>query len=213
MMIAVTAPDGQTGSLDLLRAVPSFRGLSDGDLGRIDALLGERSVATGEVVIEEGASGQQSFLVLEGVASVITGGVTVAKVGPGEFVGELALLNDAPRCATVRADTGMRLLVLDKATLTSLLDPITEALLGTLARRLFRDTDAAKRASANDAGPSPWTVGAAVAVRSRYAGSWVEGFEIAEVDLTTTPPRFQLRRRFDGAVLPVFFDTGELRLV
>jgi CRP-like cAMP-binding protein len=192
--------------LDLLRAVPNLRGLSDHDLGRIAALLGERTVAPGETLIEEGTEGSQSFLVAEGEASVLIGGVLIARVGPGEFVGELALLTDEPRGATVRAETSMKVLVLDKATLIALLDPITEALLGTLVRRLRREP--ARAGGSTD----PWTVGTAVAVRSRYASTWVEGFEIAEVDLAGDAPQIQLRRRSDGAVLPVFFGVEELRL-
>src|SRR5688572_23926189 len=116
--------------IDLVRGIPSLRGLSDHDLGRIAALLRERAVAAGEVVVEEGTVGDQSFLVVEGDASVSASGVPIARIGSGEFIGELGLLTDEPRCATVRAETPMRLLVLDKATLTSLIDPITEALLG-----------------------------------------------------------------------------------
>lgn len=204
--VSTTPADPQLTHLDLLRAVPSLRHLGDHDLGRIAALLGERSVGPGETLIEEGTQGSESFLVAEGEASVLIGGVLIARVGPGEFVGELALLNDEPRGATVRAETPMTLLVLDKATLTSLLDPITEALLGTLARRLRRESGRAGRSG------DPWVVGTAVAVRSRYASSWVEGFEIAEVDLAGDAPQVQLRRRSDGAVLPVSFGLDEIRL-
>jgi hypothetical protein len=203
----MTAIDGRADSRDLLRAVPSLERLSEADLGRIAAVLAERTVAADSILVEEGATGQHSFLIVEGEACVITGGVTVARVGPGEFVGELALLTDRPRCATVRAETAMRLLVLDRATLASLIDPVTEALLGTMARRLRMEADR----DDSDA-PGPWAVGAAVAVRSRYADTWVEGFEIAEVDLTGDAPRLQLRRRSDEAVLPLFFTADQVRL-
>ena len=203
----MTAVDGRANSRDLLRAVPSLERLSERDLERIAAVLAERTVAAGSILVEEGAAGQDSFLIVEGDACVTTGGVTVARVGPGEFVGELALLTDRPRCATVRAETPMRLLVLDRATLASLIDPVTEALLGTLARRLRRDADR------NDSdAPGRWVIGAAVAVRSRYDHTWVEGFEIAEVDITGDVPRLQLRRRSDEAVLPLFFTADQVRL-
>jgi CRP-like cAMP-binding protein len=180
--------------------------LSERDLERIAAVLAEHTVAAGSILVEEGATGQHSFLIVEGEACVITGGVTIARVGPGEFVGELALLTDRPRCATVRAETAMRFLVLDRATLASLIDPVTEALLGTLARRLRRDADR------NDSdAPGQWVIGAAVAVRSRYADTWVEGFEIAEVDVTGDAPRLLLRRRSDEAVLPLFFTSDQVR--
>ncbi len=203
----MTAIDGRANSRDLLRAVPSLERLSERDLERIAAVLAERTVTAGSILVEEGATGQHSFLIVEGEACVITGGVTVARVGPGEFVGELALLTERPRSATVRAETAMRVLVLDRATLASLIDPVTEALLGTLARRLRRDADRNDR----DA-PGQWVIGAAVAVRSRYDDTWVEGFEIAEVDLTGDAPRLQLRRRSDEAVLPLFFTAEQVRL-
>jgi CRP/FNR family cyclic AMP-dependent transcriptional regulator len=203
----MTATEGRANSKDLLRAVPSLERLSERDLERIAAVLAERTVAAGSILVEEGATGQHSFLIVEGDACVITGGVTVARVGPGEFVGELALLTDRPRCATVRAETAMRLLVLDRAALASLIDPVTEALLGTLARRLRRDADL------NDSDARrQWVIGAPVAVRSRYDDTWVEGFEIAEVDLTRDAPRLQLRRRSDEAVLPLFFTADQVRL-
>ena len=203
----MTATEGRANSKDLLRAVPSLERLSERDLERIAAVLAERTVAAGSILVEEGATGQHSFLIVEGDACVITSGVTVARVGPGEFVGELALLTDRPRCATVRAETAMRFLVLDRATLASLIDPVTEALLGTLARRLRRDADL------NDSDArGQWVIGAPVAVRSRYDDTWVEGFEIAEVDLTGDVPRLQLRRRSDEAVLPLFFTADQVRL-
>jgi CRP-like cAMP-binding protein len=201
---------GLVGAVGLLRAIPSLRRLSDHDLGRVAALLAERSVAAGEIVVEEGTTGHQSFLIVDGEAGVLTGGVLIARVGPGEFIGELALLTDEPRCATVRAETPMRLLVLDKTALASLIDPITEALLGTMARRLRREADGTSTASGGTVGRP--TIGATVAVRSRFDGTWVEGFEIADVDLADASPRIQVRRHSDGAVLPVFFDIGDIRL-
>jgi CRP/FNR family transcriptional regulator, cyclic AMP receptor protein len=202
----MTATEGRANSKDLLRAVPSLERLSEPDLERIAAVLAERTVAAGSILVEEGATGQHSFLIVEGDACVVTGGVTVARVGPGEFVGELALLTDRPRCATVRAETAMCLLVLDRATLASLIDPVSEALLGTLARRLRREADL------NDSDArGRWVIGAPVAVRSRYDDTWVEGFEIAEVDLTGDAPRLQLRRRSDEAVLPLFFTADQVR--
>jgi CRP-like cAMP-binding protein len=206
----MSALEGETGSVGLLRAIPSLRQLSDHDLGRVAALLGERAAVVGEIVVEEGTTGEQSFLIVDGHASVLTGGVLIARVGPGEFIGELALLTDEPRCATVRAETPMQLLVLDKASLASLIDPITEALLGTLARRLRRETGG-PTASTDKVVGRP-TIGAVVAVRSRFAGDWVQGFEIADIDLTGASPQIQVRRHSDGAVLPVFFTADDIRL-
>jgi CRP-like cAMP-binding protein len=208
----MTSDRDNGGSLSLLRRVPGLAQLSDSDLERVAALLGERLAAADEILVQEGTAGDQSYLIVEGHAWVMSAGVTLARVGPGEFVGELALLTDAPRCATVQAETPMRLLVLDKATLAELIDPITEALLGPLVRRLRRADRTAVTSVDDVAGR--WTIGAAVAVRSRYADRWVEGFEIAELDLVNdSSPRIQVRRHSDGAVLPVSFDADDIRLL
>jgi hypothetical protein len=184
----------------LLRGMPSFRDLRDADLERIAVFLRERSVDVGEAIVVEGDAGDESYLVVEGAASVTTGGAEIARVGEGEFVGELALLTDTPRCATVTALTPMRVLVLDRAALESLVDPVTSALLGTLARR------------ARHAAPPGWRRGASVAVRSRFGGDWVKGFEIADLDLSGATPRVQVLRHSDGALLPVLFDADDVRL-
>jgi CRP-like cAMP-binding protein len=197
--------EARTGSLELLRGVPSLRALSDVDLGRIASLLGERLVKAGEVLVEEGTAGNESFLVVDGTATVLAAGEPIASVGTGDFVGELAILTDAPRCATVRAETPMHLLVLDKATLSSLIDPIAEALLGTLARRVRPAHDVPP------VRPGGREIGASVAVRSRYDGRWVDGFEVVDVDLTGATPQLQVRRRSDGAVLPVLFAAEDVR--
>ena len=193
-----------TSTIELLRVIPNLAALDDSDLARVAELLTERSVESGELLTEEGTAGDCSFLVLEGEATVVSGGVPIARVGAGEFVGELALLTNAPRGATVQAVTPMRVLVLDRTVLMSLLDPITEALLGTLARRLQRTSE--QRAS-------HYAPGASVALRSRYNGAWVDGFEITEIDLSGPDARLPVRRKLDGAILPVSFAADEIRLV
>ena len=193
-----------TSTIELLRVIPNLAALDDSDLRRIAELLAERAIERGELLTEEGATGDCSFLVLEGEATVVSNGVPIARVGPGEFVGELALLTNAPRGASVEAVTPMRVLVLDRTVLMSLLDPITEALLGTLARRLQRTSE--QRAG-------HYVTGANIALRSRYNGAWVDGFEIAEIDLSGQDARLQVRRKLDGAILPVAFAADEIRLV
>jgi hypothetical protein len=106
----------------------------------------------------------------------------------------------------------MHVLVLDKRTLRTLIDPVAEALLGTLARRLRRHSGSdAITDGAGDAGQAIEPIGTAVAVRSRYDGRWVDGFEIADVDLSADVPRVQVRRRSDGAVLPMSFAAEDVR--
>lgn len=199
----VTA-DAHPGTTELLRGIPGLASLDEASLRRIAELVGERTVVAGDALIEEGTTGDESFLIVEGEAAITTNGELLARVGPGEFVGELALLTDARRCASVHAASPMRVLVLNKAALASLLDPITEALLGTLARRLT---------VRGKATTDPVRTGALVAIRSSYAGTWVEGFEVADVDLSGSSPRVQVRRQSDDAILPVSFGVDEIRIL
>jgi CRP/FNR family cyclic AMP-dependent transcriptional regulator len=98
-------------TIKLLRQVPGLGGCSDAELRRLAPLVDVAQVTAGHLLTKEGAVGHQSFVILEGQAEVIQHGDVVATVGPGQFVGEMAMLDDQPRTATVRARTGMRLLV------------------------------------------------------------------------------------------------------
>jgi CRP-like cAMP-binding protein/Zn-dependent protease len=97
-----------------LRALPPFRRYAT---DRLEELLehGEwRTFAPGDSVIEQGAPGDAFFVIGSGQAGVVKDGAEVAMLGPGEFFGELALLNDAPRNATVAARTSLRAFRLDR---------------------------------------------------------------------------------------------------
>lgn len=100
--------------LDLLAGVPLFADLGKKDLGRILDAMKESQHPEGEEVVTEGRSGLGFHLIVEGKASVIRNGRTAAKLGPGEFFGELALVDDGPRSASVLADTDLTTLVLSK---------------------------------------------------------------------------------------------------
>jgi CRP-like cAMP-binding protein len=69
-------------------------------------------VPAGRVLMRQGTPGAEAFLVADGEAAVTVSGLTVGKVGKGDLVGEMALLDHSPRSATVTADSPMRLLVL-----------------------------------------------------------------------------------------------------
>ena len=99
-----------------LRTVPLFARLNDRELQTIDRLVDEIEVAQGEVLIDQGATGaQQSFVIVSGTASVEVDGSAVATLGPGELFGEMAMLDNKPRSATVVALTPMKLLVIGPA--------------------------------------------------------------------------------------------------
>jgi len=101
-----------------------FDGLSRVELQRIASLTVERRAAAGEVLCRQGEPGHELFVVVQGEAVVERSRRRVASLGPGDVFGELALLDRAPRAATVTARTAMRLLVLGELDFTALLDEV-----------------------------------------------------------------------------------------
>lgn len=92
-------------------ASPLFGGVDDPDLQRIAELLEPRVHAAGDVIVRSGDLGAEMFWIDEGVVEVIPDDATsaVAQLGAGDCFGEMALIEVAPRCASVRAVTGARL--------------------------------------------------------------------------------------------------------
>ncbi len=106
-------------SVDLLRNLSLFAGLADDDLERLYAQAREETVPAGKVIIKEGEPGDAVYVLLDGELQVtkFAGGhdVKVDVRKPGEFIGEMSLLDNSPRAATVRTITSSRLLVISKA--------------------------------------------------------------------------------------------------
>jgi CRP-like cAMP-binding protein len=98
---------------DELKRVPLFSGLSQRELKRLARNFREREVKPGTAVIQEGAkSGQSFFVIVEGRATASVGGGEVRQLGPGDHFGELALISERVRGATVTADEPMRCLAM-----------------------------------------------------------------------------------------------------
>jgi len=93
-----------------LREVPMFRPLAPAVVEQLAAAAAESDVAAGAVVISEGDPGDRFYLILDGRVDVSVDGRFVRAEGPGECFGEIALLLDVPRTATVTASTETRLL-------------------------------------------------------------------------------------------------------
>ena len=87
----------------LLGQVPLFSACSDKELDRLARHAELVDFPAGETLMTEGAQGQEFFVIVDGEVGVTSGGATVAKLGPGAYVGELALLDPGPRTATVTA--------------------------------------------------------------------------------------------------------------
>jgi CRP-like cAMP-binding protein len=93
---------------ELLEQVPLFEGLSHGDLQRIARTFKERHFSAGDTVAAEGAGGVGFFVISEGSASVDVHGDQRGKLGPGDYFGEVALIDDkARRTATITADSDL----------------------------------------------------------------------------------------------------------
>ena len=94
-------------SIDLLKKVPLFAGLDNKELQQIATSMRERRFKAGDTVTQEGAGGVGFFVVEEGQADVNVGGEAKGSVGPGDYFGEIALINESPRTATLTARTDM----------------------------------------------------------------------------------------------------------
>ena len=92
---------------ELLKKVPLFAGLNDKELQEIATSMRERRFKAGDTVTQEGAGGVGFFVVQEGEADVNVGGEAKGSVGPGQYFGEIALINESPRTATLTARTDM----------------------------------------------------------------------------------------------------------
>jgi CRP/FNR family cyclic AMP-dependent transcriptional regulator len=106
------APTDQ--KLELLRRVPLLDGLSRKDLEEVGQLADEVDVPDGQVLTREGAPGSEFFVIVNGTVRIDQGGREIATLGPGDFLGEIALIDDRPRTATATSVGPTALLVLTR---------------------------------------------------------------------------------------------------
>ena len=129
----------QTVRLDALRQVGLFKGVSKRSLLRIDQLSDVRSALPGDVLVTQGDPGNELMVVLEGRASVTRGTRKLNELSVGQVFGEMALLDNQTRSATVTALEPMRMLVIHGPEFRKLMAKVpglTDALLATLCKRL-----------------------------------------------------------------------------
>ena len=125
--------------LNRLRAVPLFSGCTRKELATIAGLGTRLTVPEGTDVTTQGAHGAELVIVLSGTAACTVDGTQVATFGPGEFFGEMSLLDHGPRSATVSAQTALEVIVLDGREFRGLISTAPEIawkMLGTMAARL-----------------------------------------------------------------------------
>src|SRR3981189_1861400 len=121
-----------------------FSRCSASELRKIRSSLDEVTVPAGKVLTKEGAVGREFFIIVDGSVTVSRNGRKVAKLGPGRYFGELALLDRKPRAATVTSDTETLLLVLGQREFNGIINAVpslARKLMAAMADRL-RDADA-----------------------------------------------------------------------
>ena len=124
---------------DVLKKVPLFSGLSQRYLHLIAAEADEVKEEAGAVLTKQNGLGLEFLLILEGGARVERDGTVIARLGPGDFFGEMSLIDGMPRSATVIAESPTVLLVIQSRSFRSLLDTVPglqRKLLVTLCARL-----------------------------------------------------------------------------
>lgn len=125
--------------LEHLRRVPLFSKLGRGDLERVSQLTDEIEVGLDAILTEQGQTGHEFFVVLDGRLMVLDGHTPIAMLGPGDFFGEIALVESRPRTATVRAEGIARLMVIGHREFHALMDEfpgIRRAVMDALAERV-----------------------------------------------------------------------------
>ena len=128
--------------VDLLKAVPLFAGCSKAELQKIAALADELDLGDGATLIREGERGREFIVIVDGTVRVTRGGKSVRDLGAGDFIGEIALVSDVPRTATVTATSPVRLLVVTDRAFRGLIEQmpsIATKVLQSLGQRLHAD--------------------------------------------------------------------------
>jgi cAMP-dependent protein kinase regulator len=107
-----------------LSQVPMFAACSEAQIDEVRELAEFRPLDPGSVILSQGGPGDEFFVLGSGEAAVERDGVAVARLEPGDFFGELALFDDAPRNATVTADSGVTVLALSRDSFRTLLSDL-----------------------------------------------------------------------------------------
>jgi CRP-like cAMP-binding protein len=133
---------GRDAKVELLKGVPLFADCSKRELREISQVADELDLPEGYELTREGASGQELIVIASGSADVLRRGRKINSVSSGDFVGEIAVVTDSPRTATVRTTAATRALVVtrrDFRTLMKRVPSIQLKVLTALASRIRDD--------------------------------------------------------------------------
>jgi len=129
----------RNGKIELIAGVPLFSGCSKRELSKIASIADELDLPDGATLTREGQTGREFLVLITGTADVRHGTQQLATLADGDFFGEIALVLDTPRSATVTATSPVRLLVIERRAFKSLLrdvPAIQTKVLEALASRL-----------------------------------------------------------------------------
>jgi len=134
---------GRNAKIELLKKVPLFAGCSKSELRELAVTADEIDLRDGQVLTKEGRPGREFFVLVDGTARVTREERKIADLGPGDWFGEIALLTDAPRTATVTATSPVDVLVITDRSFKRVVEAMPSIALKVLAsvgERLARDT-------------------------------------------------------------------------
>lgn len=128
---------------ELIGRVPLFAHCSKRELAEVAGIADEIDLREGKELTTEGAPGREFFVLVEGTADVVKNGRRINSLGAGDFFGEIALVHQSPRTATVKATSPVRALVVTERNFRRLLEQMPEIqrkVLAALAERLAPST-------------------------------------------------------------------------
>jgi CRP-like cAMP-binding protein len=124
---------------ELIKRVPLFSHCSKRELGAISGIADEIDLKEGKELTQQGKPGREFFVLVEGTADVIKNGRKISSLKPMDFFGEIALVHQSPRTATVKATSPVRALVITERNFRRLLEDqpeIQRKVLSALAERI-----------------------------------------------------------------------------
>jgi CRP-like cAMP-binding protein len=133
--------------MDVQQAIqnaPLFAQLPKRDVKHLKAALTERNFTAGELIVEQGQPGVGFFIIGTGSATVTVRGKTTRSLGPGDHFGEVALIDDGPRMAEIKADTDMECYALPAWQFRAFVQDhpdVAWALMQSLVKRIVRDVE------------------------------------------------------------------------
>jgi CRP/FNR family transcriptional regulator, cyclic AMP receptor protein len=130
--------------VDLIKGVPLFAECSKKELAEVAGIADEIDLREGKELTTQGKPGREFFVLVDGSADVKKGGRRINQLGPGDFFGEISLVKQSPRTATVVATSPVRALVITDRSFRSLLQhqpEIQGKVMSALAARLGPDAD------------------------------------------------------------------------